>query len=161
MTWQELCIAPTNTCHLCKGSPAYQERFDEVLAFHAPGLAPVRRAGKAWHIHPNGQAAYTRRFKRTFGFYDGLATVISADGWHHIVPAGTDLYPQRYAWCGNFQDKRCTVRNGDGKYWHIQINGKPAYSWTLDKINSANHISHIEQFVRRSGIMRPCDTKTS
>ncbi|MCP4698587.1 MAG: hypothetical protein GY862_17310 [Gammaproteobacteria bacterium] len=40
---------------------------------------------------------------------------------------------------------------------HVQI----ITLWTLDKINSANHISHIEQFVRRSGIMRPCDTKTS
>ena len=128
MTWQQFTIAPAGTHHLNEGAPAYTERFDEVLAFHAPGLAPVRLNGNAWHIHPDGQATYPNRFRRTFGFYEGLAAVISENGWHHINPDGTDAYPERYAWCGNFQCGRCTVRELDGHYFHITPEGMPAYA---------------------------------
>ena len=89
MTWQQFTIAPAGTYHLNEGASAYTERFDEVLAFHAPGLAPVRLNSSAWHINPDGQAAYSSRFHRTFGFYEGLAAVISENGWHHINPDGT------------------------------------------------------------------------
>ncbi len=127
MRWNELEIAEDYTHHLREGRPAYAERFDEVLKFHEPGLAPVRKGGTAWHINPNGQEAYLRRFQRTFGFYEGLAAVDGEQGWHHIHPDGTDAYPQRYSWCGNFQDGRCTVRQFDGKYLHIKPDSEPAY----------------------------------
>ncbi len=127
MTWQNMHIATAGTHHLSGDAPAYRERFDEVLAFHAPGLAPVRLGGAAWHIRPDGQAAYARRFTRTFGFYEGLAAVRDTDGWHHIDPRGRDTYPARHHWCGNFQDGRCTVRDPDGRYFHIGRNGEPAY----------------------------------
>ncbi|MEZ4312964.1 MAG: hypothetical protein R3F14_33500 [Polyangiaceae bacterium] len=104
MRWEHLRVAPGGSHHIAPGGePAYGERFDEVLKFHAPGLAPVARGGRAWHIHPDGAAAYSRRFARTFGFYEGLAAVSGDDGWHHISPIGADAYGRRHAWCGNFQ----------------------------------------------------------
>ena len=107
--------------------PLYAERFDEVLAFHAPGLAAVRRDGKAWHIRMDGAAAYARRFHRTFGFYEGLAAAVARDGWRHVRPDGTDLYAARFAWCGNFQGGRCTVRELGESYLHLTPEGAPAY----------------------------------
>jgi SAM-dependent methyltransferase len=108
--------------------PLYKARFDEVLAFHAPGLAPVRRGEEAWHIDGHGAPAYARRFRRTFGFYEERAAVACADGWHHVLPDGTDLYPERYAWCGNYQGRRCAVRDGEGRYCHLDPTGRPAYA---------------------------------
>lgn len=129
MIWRTLTVSPDGSHHLDDaGMPAYAERFDEVLKFHAPGLAPVLRGGLAWHISPHGTAAYTRRFRRTFGFYEGLAAVIDDDGWHHVRTDGSDAYGQRYAWCGNVQSGRCPVRENSGNYHHIDVEGRPAYS---------------------------------
>lgn len=127
MDWSNTTIAFDGTHHVRAGAPLYAERFDEVLAFHAPGLAPVRRGQEAWHVHPDARAAYERRFARTFGFYEGLATVVSPDGWHHIRPDGADLSPARYAWCGNFQGGRCTVRGADGRCFHVTPDASRAY----------------------------------
>ncbi len=123
----EAVVAGDGTHHLLDGHPLYDERFDEVLKFHGPGLAAVRRGGAAWHIRTDGRAAYARRFSRTFGFYEGLAAVDSGDGWHHIRPDGSDAYAARHLWCGNFQGARCTVRRADGRYLHITADGQPAY----------------------------------
>ena len=119
--------APDRTHHLIDSKPAYSRRFDEVLAFHPPGLAPVRLGDTAWHIHQDGSDAYARRFARTFGFYEGLAGVVSHDGWHHIDAGGDDRYPHRYDWCGNFQGGLCAVRERDGGYLHITPDGGAAY----------------------------------
>lgn len=129
MTWQGYGVSLDNTHHVDeRGVPAYPERFDEVLKFHEPGLAPVRRGDLAWHIGADGAAAYARRFARTFGYYEGVAAVVDADGWHHITADGQDAYPQRYAWCGNFQGGRCPVRERGGSYHHIHADGRAAYS---------------------------------
>lgn len=127
MIWQQSTVSPDATHHSIDGAPLYESRFDEVLKFHPPGLAPVRRAGQSWHIRSNGEPAYARRFLRTFGFYEGLAAVVSAEGWHHIRPDGSDVYVERYAWCGNYQGGRCPVRDEDGAYLHIGADGEPAY----------------------------------
>lgn len=129
MTWRTLTVSPDGSHHqAADGVPAYPERFDEVLKFHAPGLAPVRRGGLAWHITEDGAPAYERRFTRTFGFYEGLASVVDADGWHHIGVDGRDAYVQRYAWTGNVQGGRCPVREKDGSYLHIDVEGRAAYA---------------------------------
>lgn len=120
-------IAADGSHHVVDGVPAYEERFDEVLKFRAPGLAPVLRGAAAWHIGPDGNPAYERRFSRTFGFYDNFAAVIGQDGWRHIHPSGEDAYSQRYAWCGNFQEGRCSVRDSGGTYVHIAGDGIPVY----------------------------------
>lgn len=120
-------MSPAGTHHVHNGAALYAQRFDEVLAFREPGLAPVRKSGKAWHIRPDGSPAYDRRFSRTFGFYEGLSAVAAPDGWRHIHPDGTDLYDARFDWCGNFQEGRCAVREQGGDYLHLTSEGTAAY----------------------------------
>lgn len=127
MSWQQATISPDGTHHCVDGSPLHDARFDEVLKFHPPGFAAVRRGNEAWHIRPDGSPAYARRFGRTFGFYEGVAAVVSGGDWHHITTDGLDLSADRYAWCGNFQSGRCTVRTHDGAYLHIDAAGRPVY----------------------------------
>ena len=127
MNWRGASVAPSGTHHVRDGAPLYDERFDEVLKFHEPGLAAVRRGEQAWHIRSDGKPAYDRRFDRTFGFYEGLAAAAAPDGWRHVRPDGTDLYEARYAWCGNFQDGRCAVREPGGACLHLTAEGIPAY----------------------------------
>ena len=127
MNWRGTAVAPSGTHHVRGGVPLYAERFDEVLKFHEPGLAAVRRGGHAWHIRNDGEPAYNRRFDRTFGFYEGFAAAAAPDGWRHVRPDGTDLYDGGYAWCGNFQDGRCAVRDPGGAYFHLTSEGIPAY----------------------------------
>ena len=90
MTWKALTIASTQTHHIHQetGLPAYSERFDEVLAFHSPGLAPVQLGEQSYHIDMYGKPVYSQRFQRCFGFYDGIASVITEKGWRHILPNG-------------------------------------------------------------------------
>ena len=130
MNWRDLNVSACGTHHECDGQPAYSGRFDDVLKFHAPGLAPVRRGDEAWHVGLDGDAAYPHRFIRTFGFYEGFAAVQTLDGWHHIRPDGSDVYPERYDWCGNYQGGRSTVRLRDGRYRHVLADGSFAYPAT-------------------------------
>ena len=127
MNWRGITVSPSGTHHVRDGVPLYGDRFDEVMKFHEPGLAAVRRDGRAWHIRSDGEPAYNRRFDRTFGFYEGLAAAVAADGWRHVRPDGTDLCDARYAWCGNFQDGRCAVREPGGACLHLTPEGVPAY----------------------------------
>jgi hypothetical protein len=127
MNWAECVVAPCGSHHLRGGKPAYPERFDEVLKFHGPGLAPVLLDGLAWHVDVNGKPAYASRFKRTFGFYEGLASVVAPEGAFHIHPDGAAAYAERHEWCGNFQGGYCAVRSGTGVYMHITRDGRAAY----------------------------------
>ncbi|CCO22248.1 methyltransferase [Maridesulfovibrio hydrothermalis] len=125
--WKDITVSDDGTHHQVDGSPIYSQRFDSVLTFHDPGLAPVRCGVEAWHIFADGTPAYSRRFMQTFGFYNGLAAVSGKRGWSHIYPDGKYAYKQHYAWCGNFQNERCSVRDLDGLYFHIDSYGKPLY----------------------------------
>lgn len=125
--WREYTIAADATHHLAQGRPAYGARFDTVLKFHAPGLAPVADASGAYHIAPDGAPAYATRYLRTFGYYEGRAAAQSRQGWLHILPTGAPLCAETYAWCGNFQARRCAVRQRDGGYLHVDLRGAPAY----------------------------------
>ncbi len=116
------------TGHILEGSPLYSHQFIKVLKFHEPGLAPVEDSSGAFHINVAGEAVYTERFQRTFGFYEGLAAVESLDGCFHITASGLAIYIKKYAWCGNFQEGFCPVRNKEGFFFHITTIGKPAYS---------------------------------
>lgn len=128
MTWRALTVAPDGTHHLRGDEAAYPARFDAVLAFHEPGLAPVAHDGRAWHIDDVGRDAYARRFERTFGFYEGLAAVVDESGWHHVLSDGRDAYAARHAWCGNFQGGRVVVRDDDGRYLHVLPGGAACYA---------------------------------
>jgi len=125
--WADVVVSGDRSHHLRRSEPLYAERYDDVLDFRAPGLAPVRLAERAWHIGLDGVAAYTRRFQRTFGFYEALAAVVSQDGWHHVEATGADAYEGRFDWCGNFQGGRCAVRAADRSYLHIDPQGSPTY----------------------------------
>jgi hypothetical protein len=126
--WTRLRVAPDHTHHVIDGRPAYAARFERVLKFHAPGLAPARDASGAFHIGPDGRDAYARRYVETFGFYEGRAAVRDETGWLHVLPDGQPLYGERYAWCGNFQDGRCPVRTREGRYLHLRSDGSAAYA---------------------------------
>ena len=127
--WEETRISADRTHHIRGEQPLYSARYAEVLSFHAPGLAAVKDATGAFHIDVAGHPAYTRRFTRTFGFYEGLAAVEDTEGAFHIHPDGMDLYAGRYGWCGNYQEGRCTVREGamGAVYLHIDALGRPVY----------------------------------
>ena len=125
--WRKYGISEDASHHVYRGRPAYSSRFNEVLKFHEPGLAPVHDSSGAYHITPDGRPAYEPRHMRAFGFYEGVAAVHSEDGWLHILSDGSPLYEERYAWCGNLQEGRCAVRLPSGDYFHITGNGSPAY----------------------------------
>ena len=128
--WKTSGISTDATHHIDSesGRPMYTARFSGVEKFHEPGLAPVRDASGAYHVTPDGVAAYDQRHLRTFGFYEGFAAVHSRDGWFHIRPDGSAVYEERYSWCGNFQEGRCAVRLPDDCYLHITRDGPPAYA---------------------------------
>lgn len=126
-SWKNSRISVNRTHHVLAKSSLYEARFDEVLAFHYPGFAPVRK-GKEWfYINPNGEMIFGRKFTRAFGFYEGRASVKMDDDWYHIDENGNPAYERKFAWCGNFQYGRCTVRENDLSYHHITIDGDDAY----------------------------------
>lgn len=126
--WRDTVVSPDGTHHLLDGAPLYAARFNEVLKFHAPGLAPARDTSGMYHIDTSGHPAYAHRFKRAFGFYEGLAAVDTGETWHHVSPTGEPAYAARWAWCGNFQGGRCPVRDGGGRYLHIRADGAALYA---------------------------------
>jgi len=120
-------VSECHTHHSVDGMPLYSRRFDSVLPFHAPGLAPVTLRGNAWHIRLDGNDAYPHRFEKSFGFYCGLASVCLNGEWFHINSDGTPLYDARYAFTGNYQSDLCVVCDQDGNYFHIDLNGNRIY----------------------------------
>lgn len=125
--WQGSLPSPDRTHHIKDGKALYLGRFDEVLSFHAPGLAPVRQGSVWFHIRDDGKPAYEPRFDRAFGFYNGLAAVVERGVAYHILPTGEPAYTTMFAWCGNFQEGLCSVQDLEGHYFHIHSDGTPAY----------------------------------
>ena len=121
-------VALSGTHHLKDGQPLYTARFDKVLKFHAPGLAPACQQGQWFHINEQGERAYRVTFDRVFGFYCHKAAVISGTDSFHITPQGEAVYEARYAWCGNYQEEACVVRDHQGQYFHIDAQGAPLYA---------------------------------
>jgi hypothetical protein len=127
--WQRARIGRDGTHHEIEGVALYAQRFDAVGKYHPPGLAPVRRGDRAWHIDEVGGSAYAWSFRRTFGFYEGRAAVDSGEGWFHIDVEGrpSAVAPVRHAWCGNFQEGRAPVRGFDDRYHHVDSEGQAVY----------------------------------
>lgn len=126
-SWKASKISFDRTHHLLPEGPIYDSRFEEVLTFHSPGLAPVRKNGKWFYIKPDGKPAFNKKYTRAFGFYENRAAVIEGNDWYHIDEEGKPAYVRRFLWCGNFQDGRCTVRDNDLRYYHITLDGEAAY----------------------------------
>jgi len=128
MSWRDTVVARGATHHELEGKPLYTARYDEVLSFHKPGIAAVRRDDEAWHIDVRGEPTYARRFARTFGYYEGLAAVAGEQAWGFIDVEGKDIGPHDFAWCGNFQSGRATVRDRTRQYFHVTSDIRPAYT---------------------------------
>jgi SAM-dependent methyltransferase len=125
---QKYTIAPDQTHHLNEqGLSAYEQRFDQVLSFHSPGLAAVRDQTGSYHIKSDGNALYKKRYSRTFGFYCNRAAVKKGNHYFHIDPEGFRCYSKNYAWTGNYQEDKCVVRGFKGQYFHINLQGQPCY----------------------------------
>ncbi len=125
--WRETTVAPDGTHHQEDGRAFYDARFDRVLKYHDPGLAPVVDSSGAYHIDLDGQPVYVARHVRTFGYYEGRAAVQEVGDWFHILADGEPLYEARYAWCGNYQEGRSSVRDSEGGYFHLDRRGNPVY----------------------------------
>ena len=125
--WKNSTVSEDMTHHILNGKPLYDAKFDEVMSFHYPGLAPVRKGNRWFHIRPDGKVAYTGSFDKAWGYYDGLACVVKDGYSYHIKENGTPAYSSRFAWCGNYQEKLCAVRDNENNYFHIDIYGNPAY----------------------------------
>lgn len=125
--WRRAIVSRDGTHHEFDGASMYAARFGAVQKFHEPGLAPALDVSGAFHIGPEGTPAYARRFRQTWGFYDGLAAVSDESGWFHVRADGAAAYEARFAWAGNFQEQRCAVRTDAQRYYHIEIGGSPAY----------------------------------
>ena len=127
MDWQDSKVSLDMRFHEVKGVPMYVERYDQVLSFHAPGLAPVRK-GDAWfHIGPDGKKTYRYEYDRVFGYYYGMAAVSDHGKWFHIKPDGEQAYRFHFKWVGNFQENLCVVIDYEGHYYHINSNGERVY----------------------------------
>jgi hypothetical protein len=127
--WQEIRINPDQTHHIIGQKPLYKKKFKQVLKFHAPGLAPVQDLDGLWyHINTKGNSAYSFKYQRVFGFYEGLAAVETLEGYFHIKVNGRAAYKDRYKWCGNFQEGLCVVQDKNSKFFHINQSGKQVYS---------------------------------
>lgn len=128
--WQKSSVSKDRKYHNIGGKPMYETRFDEVMSFHDPGLAPVKTGNEWFHIWPNGERAYQHSFDRAWGFYSGLAAVNLKGESFHIGIDGTPAYKKRYAWVGNFQQNLCAVKFKSGRYGHIQKDGYLAHQET-------------------------------
>jgi len=126
-SWKHSRPSFDRTHHVLPEGAMYDSRFDEVLAFHSPGLAPVRKGEKWFYIKPDSNPAFGKEYTRAFGFYENKATVREGDDWYHIDEKGNPVYTRRFAWCGNFQNGRCMVREKDLCYHHITPEGEEAY----------------------------------
>ena len=127
INWKETRVALEGTHHIYyDGEPAYEKRFQEVLTFHSPGVAPVKDESGAYHIQSDLSPLYSERYLRTFGYYHDLAAVESTDGIFHIDISGNPITKERFRWAGNFQEGLCTVESSEG-FYHIKSNGDELY----------------------------------
>ena len=85
MNWKEIKVSNDNNFFLYKEQIVYNKIYDEVLKFHAPGLAPVKDITGAFHIDINGKELYAKRYNRTFGYYCNRAAVIQNKSWFHTI----------------------------------------------------------------------------
>jgi hypothetical protein len=128
MNWQDIKVSSDQTHFLLKGKVIFNRKFEKVMNFHAPGLAPVKDKTGSYHIDVSGNQLYTEKYEQTFGFYCNRAAVMYSGKWFHLDEEGNRVYPDDYAWTGNYQEDLCTVRDLCNHFFHIVKNGKRAYA---------------------------------
>ena len=122
-------VAPDLTHHIdVNFEELYSKRFKTVMSFHKPELlaAVLDKDGFAYHIKVDGTPNYDNRYKKTFGFYNGLAAVCDHNNqWFHITADGYPVYNSRWTWCGNFSGQGCPVVDiSTSNYHHIDVSGR-------------------------------------
>lgn len=132
-------IASDETHHIWSSfERAYPQSFKKVLSFHSPeNVAAVESYdGTSYHIDTSGDAIYSSRFKRVFGFYQSRAAVCdTSNEWYHIDKKGKPIYANRYVWCGNYSrlptnssenniKAQAPVRCSDDTYFLVDEQGK-------------------------------------
>lgn len=111
-----------------KGRQLFGKKYEKVMSFHSPGIAPVEDENGWFYIDSNGNELFSTRYKRAFGFYCGLACVVDLeDNWYYINQKGVRV-SDSYAWCGNFCENLSSVCDKNGNYFHIDISGSRLYS---------------------------------
>lgn len=143
--WRGSIVSEDRRFHLLKGKPMYLSRFDEVMSFHDPGLAPVRTGKKWYHIKPDGSRAYPQSYDRVWGYYFGLAAVVSKHYAYHINSKGEPGYESRFCWTGNFQDGYCAVKYSSGRFGHILSDGNPLYRQTYKYVGDFKESAAVVQ----------------
>jgi hypothetical protein len=128
MNWQNIKVSSDNTHFLCEGKQIFNKHFIEVLKFHSPGFAPVADNTGAYHIDTKGDAFYSERYTRAFGYYCNRAAVVLNEKWFHINELGMKAYGNSFLWVGNYQEDLCVVRNKNNKYIHLDLNGDKIYN---------------------------------
>ncbi len=159
MNWHHIEVSADNTHFLYEGKPVFEQKFTEVLKFHAPGLAPVMDKAGAYHIDITGNAIYKDRYARTFGFYCNRAAVIREGKWFHINSNGKQAYAHRFLWTGNFQEDLCPVRDCENNYFHISLDGMRIYQ--LDHFYCGDFKDGIACVKARDGLYRHINTEGS
>lgn len=128
MNWQDIKVSSDRTCFLFEEKVIFNRKFEKVMKFHAPGLAPVQDETGSYHIDVSGNQLYTERYGQTFGFYCNRAAVRHSGKWFHLNEEGKRVYPDEYAWTGNYQEDLCTVRDFNNHFFHIDKDGKRVYN---------------------------------
>ena len=128
MNWQDIKVSADNTHFIFNKQPIFGRYFNEVLKFHAPGIAPVKDTTGAYHIDVQGNPLYSDRYQRTFGYYCNRAVVMIGEEWFHVNERGERAYSEVFSWAGNYQENICTVRNRENRYFHIDLHGNKIYS---------------------------------
>ena len=127
MNWQDIKVSLDQTSFILNDKVIFNRKFEKVMKFHAPGLAPVRDETGSYHVDVSGDQLYTERYEQTFGFYCNRAAVMHSGIWFHLNEQGKRVYPAGYAWTGNYQEDLCTVRDLSNHFFHIDKDGKRAY----------------------------------
>jgi len=128
MNWQDIEVSYDSTSFLYEGKRLFNKEFQEVIKFHAPGIAPVKDDSGSYHIKVDGIPLYQNRYDRTFGYYYNRAAVQHKDKWFHLNEEGARAYLNVFSWVGNYQARICTVRDFLNQYYHIDLVGNPVYN---------------------------------
>lgn len=157
MKWQQIKVSNDSTHFLYEENLIFGKNFIEALKFHPPGLAPVIDESGAYHINESGEALYSKRYNRTFGFYSNRSSVIDKTDWFHIDEKGNRTYSDSYSWTGNFQEDLCTVRDKENHYFHIDLNGSRIYH--KNYIYAGDFKDGIACVKLQNGLFRHIDSK--
>ena len=90
--WKGAVVSKDRRYHTILGKPLYRERFEEVMSFHEPGLAPAKKGNEWFHISQDGIRNYGVSFDYVWGFYSGLAAVNKDGIFYHVTPEGRPAY---------------------------------------------------------------------